>query len=218
MTQNPFPAADTASAPQIAARNHEITQHGETRQDPYAWLRADNWQDVLRDPAMLPQDIREMLDAENAYCDAVTGDLKPLEKALLAEMRGRIKEDESSLPVKDGPFAYFSRFREGGQYPLFVRTPRDGGDEEILLDGDVESEGAAFYSIGALNHSPSHSFVAIAVDVLGSEYYTIRVRDMASGDYLDDKVESADSSGAVWAADSKAFIISSAIIISGQSA
>ena len=138
----PF-AMVAADAPAADKRPVEIEQHGIMRVDNYAWLRDDDWQEVLRDPAALDDDIRQHLEAENTFYDAATGDLEALREQLFEEMRGRTKEDDSTVPSKDGPYAYATRYREGGEYPVFVRTPREGGDETILYDGDEEGEGEA---------------------------------------------------------------------------
>src|SRR5690606_22397101 len=109
---------------------------------------------------------------------------------------------DNSVPAPDGPYAYFTRYREGGQYPVFARTPRDGEPEQILLDGDAEAEGAEYFDLGDLDHSPDHKYLAWAVDVRGSEYFEIRVRDIASG--RDIETITAESSGdLVWAADGR---------------
>ena len=89
--------------------------------DDYAWLRAANWQAVMRDPLLLAPDIRAHLEAENAYTAYGMADTEALQQTLFAEMKGRIKEDDSSVPAPDGPFSYYTRFVTGGQHPLFCR-------------------------------------------------------------------------------------------------
>jgi oligopeptidase B len=200
-----FASAADIQAPAVEKRPAEITQHGITRTDDYAWLRDAEWQQVLRDPSTLDADIRTALEAENAYYNAVTNDLDDLRKTLFDEMRGRIKEDDASVPMPDGPWRYWTRYREGGQYPIYVRSPRDGGAEQVIYDGDKEGQGADFFSIGSVDHSPDHQLAAIAVDRLGSEYYTIAVRSMETGEALPDVIESADGSGATWDASSSGF-------------
>ncbi len=202
---DPFAEARNIAAPVIEKRPVETTQHGVTRVDNYAWLRDDAWQDVLRDPSKLTTDIREMLEAENAYYAAVTDDLESLRKRLFDEMRGRIKEDDSSVPAKDGDWKYWTKFREGGEYPVFMRAPVAGGNEQVIYDGDAERGESEFFSIGDVAHSPDHKLAAIATDRLGSEYYSICIRNMETGENLPDLIESADGSGAVWSADSKSF-------------
>jgi len=195
-TDNPPPGAEQ--------RPVTIEQHGETRTDAYAWLRDANWQEVLRDPTKLAADIRAHLEAENRYYEDATAELSGLRQTLVDEMRARIKEDDSSVPLPDGPWAYAVRYREGGQYPVFVRTPREGGEETLLYDGDAEGKGEDFFDIGAVEHSPDHRWIAYGVDRTGSEYYDIRVRNIDSGEEYDETITSTDG-GAVWAADSRSF-------------
>ena len=204
-TRDSFADARSLTPPDIEKRPEEITQHGITRVDNYAWLRDEGWQEVLRDPSTLDADIRAALDAENQYYADVTADLEDLRKTLFAEMRGRIKEDDSSVPAKDGDWTYWTRYREGGEYPIFMRVPAAGGEEQVLYDGDAESAGSEFFNVGDVAHSPDHNLIAYAVDRLGSEYFTIRVRNIDTGEDFDAAIESADASGAVWTADSSAF-------------
>ncbi len=182
--------------PPVAKRELEtITQVGRTRVDPYHWMKDDNWQTVMTDPSVLREDIREYLVAENAFTKATLEDpLEALKTELFEEMRGRIKEDDSSLPDIDGAYAYLSKFREGGEYPIFARRPatdiyNDDAVDEILLDGDVLGAGKAYFSFGALGHSPDHKLIAYAVDDQGSEIYTVKFRDLATGADLPYSVE-----------------------------
>jgi oligopeptidase B len=194
----------TAAPPVAPRRAHAFTAHGMTVTDDYAWLKDANWQEVLRDPTVLNADIRHHLEAENAYTESLLGHTAPLQKKLVAEMRGRIKEDDSSVPSPDGPFAYFRKFREGGQHELFGRTPRDGGEAQIVLDGDALAESHDYFKFGGSRHSPDHSLVAWSADIKGSEYFTIRVREWQSGRDFDDVVEETDGA-VVWATDCKSF-------------
>lgn len=203
--RDPFADARTITPPAIEKRPLETTQHGMTRVDNYAWLRDPEWQEVLRDPSLLDADIRAAVESENAYYKSVTDDLESLRKKLFSEMRGRIKEDDSTVPAKDGDWKYWVRFREGGEYPIFVRALNSGSVEQVLFDGDKESEGAEFFNVGDVAHSPDHQFIATAIDRLGSEYFSIRVRNIETSEELAETIESADGSGAVWSADSSAF-------------
>lgn len=197
--------AKTPSQPPIAPRRpHSFTRHGITVTDDYAWLKDANWQEVLRDPKVLDPDIRKYLDEENVYTESLLGHTAGLQKTLVREMRGRIKEDDSSVPSPDGPYAYFRRFREGGQHELFGRMPRDGGDGEVVLDGDALAKDHKYFKFGGSRHSHDHKMQAWSADTKGSEYFSIRVRDWASGQDFDDLVEETDG-GVVWAADCKSF-------------
>lgn len=189
-------------APRRPSQSHH---HGIDRADDYAWLRADNWQAVMRDPAVLPPDIRAHLEAENAYTAAAMGDTEALQETLFAEMKGRIKEDDSSVPAPDGPFDYYTRYITGGQQPLFCRRPRGGGEETILIDGNALAEGHAYFRISQVAHSPDHKRIAYAVDTKGSEYLTAKVIDAETGAVVEEAVTDA-CGGLEWAMDSETLL------------
>jgi oligopeptidase B len=192
--------------PPIApSRPHSYTAHGITVVDDYAWLKDDRWQEVLRDPSVLNADIRKYLEAENEYTEGLLGHTASLQKTLVKEMRARIKEDDSSVPSPDGPYAYMRKFREGGQHEMFGRRPRDGGEAEIILDGDELATMHDYFKFGGARHSPDHRLEAWSADVKGSEYFAIRVRDWATGKDLDDLVEETDGA-LVWSANANAFL------------
>ncbi|HEY1944342.1 MAG TPA: S9 family peptidase [Roseiarcus sp.] len=191
--------------PTAAERPHENHAHGVTWRDDYAWVRAENWREVLRDPAQLPADIRALLEAENAYADEMLGPTRTLQKQLVREMRARLKEDDSEVPQTDGPYAYYSRFRHGGQHRIFCRRPRIGGKETILLDGDERAAERSFFHLNTARHSPDHRKLAWSADDKGSEMYAIAVRDIAGGADLADLVENATGE-VVWTRDSAAYL------------
>src|SRR5271156_4686769 len=120
-------------------RPREVAAQGETWRDDYAWIRAENWREVLRDPAALPAEIRALLEAENAYAEEVLAPTLTLRRHLAREMRARMKEDDSEPPAPDGPWNYYSRFRHGGQHRVNCRRPRGGGKEAVLIDGDARA-------------------------------------------------------------------------------
>ena len=193
----------TRQLPPIAQRRPAFSvQHGVELVDEYAWLRARNWQDVMRDPTVLDQPIRTYLEAENAYTEAALADTAELQDALYAEMKARIKEDDSSVPAPDGAYEYFVSYVTGGQYPRLCRRPRGGGAEEMLIDGNKEAEGKPYWQLGAVAHSPDHRYLAYAVDKKGSELFTIKIRDIATGKDLREALPDTRSA-IVWGADSK---------------
>jgi oligopeptidase B len=194
----------TKHAPVAPRQPHSFTTHGITVVDDYAWLKDADWQEVLRDPEVLNADIRKYLEAENDYTESLLGHTAGLQKTLVAEMRGRIKEDDSSVPSPDGPYAYLRKFREGGQHEMFGRSARAGGAIDIVLDGDELSADHDYFKFGGARHSPDHQLEAWSADIKGSEYFSIRVRNWADGSDLTDLVEETDGS-VVWSADSKAF-------------
>jgi oligopeptidase B len=188
--------------PKAARRPSSRVIHGREITDDYAWLRADNWQTVMREPAALDPEIRAYLDAENAYAAAVMADVEPLRQGIVKEMRGRIKEDDSSVPSPDGPYAYAMRYTHGAQHPQVVRTDRDGSNPVVLLDADAMASGKAYFRLGDFAHSPDHGLVAYSADEKGSEFFTLRIRDTATGADLPDVIEET-SGAAVWANDGR---------------
>ena len=218
MRRPQFSSSVTASPlaePQAEQRPLERTLHGLRLIDEYAWLKAENWREVMRDPFQLDPAIRAYLQTENDYCERALADTKSLQETLFAEMKSRIKEDDSTAPDPDGPYAYYVRYRKGGQHPLLCREPRnsphvpstqaaDVKPEELLLDGDALAHGKAFFRLGAMRHSSDHRLLAWLADETGSELYTARVRVIDSGADLADVVPDA-SGQVVWTQDASAF-------------
>ena len=195
--------------PTVAKKPVTDTRHGITRTDDYAWLRADNWQAMFKDTSILDPEIRSYLEAENGYMEAAMADTKELQGQLFVEMKGRIKEDDSSIPMKDGPFAYGSAFVTGGEQPRYFRIPRDGSPKDetirdLLLDGDKEAVGKDYFRLSGIDHTSDHAFGIWGYDDKGSEYYTLRIRDLATKQDLDDVLENT-AGGGVWAPDGKSF-------------
>ena len=167
--------------PRAHRRPLTSVQHGIARVDDYAWLRASNWQAVMRNPDALAPDIRVQLEAENAYTLGIMAETEGMQQQLFTEMKGRIKEDNSSVPAPDGSFSYYTRFITGGQHPLFCRRPRGGSEEQVLIDGNALAKEHAYFRISNVAHSPDHKLIAYAVDTKGSEFCTVHVVEAATG-------------------------------------
>ena len=183
-------------APKAAEKPHSDTHHAITRTDPYAWLRDDNWQAVMKDPQALDADIRAHLEAENAYTDKVMAPSAALQEQLFAEMRGRIQEDEAGVPVNQGELSWASRYVTGGEHPLICCGARDAEVVAMrtIIDGNHEAEGKDFFKI--INHAacPSGALLAWGYDDKGSEYFTVRFRAIESGAALDDELRDTGGS------------------------
>lgn len=186
--------------PPIAARKpHSTTLHGVTLEDPYAWLRDPGYPDVS-DPEILGY-----LEAENSYFEAVMAPQKALTTTLFEELKGRIKDDDASVPQRDGDWIYQWRFAAGAQYRTWVRWPAAGGDEAVILDEPALAMGHDYFQLGMMQVSPCGRLMAYATDTSGSERYTIAVCDLASGQKLPDVIENV-LGAIVWQADSAAFL------------
>ncbi|MEO0544398.1 MAG: S9 family peptidase [Pseudomonadota bacterium] len=186
---------------------HKDVRHGIERIDNYAWLRADNWQEVFKDTSVLDPDIRAFLETENVFQRSFMADTEEAQKALFAEMKGRIKEDDESVPAPDGPWAYGTSFATGGQQPRYYRVERDdiNGERHIMLDGDKEAEGKDYFKLGGTDRAPNHDQLLWAYDDKGSEYFTVKVRNLETGTDLSDTIVDMGG-GAVFTADGKGIV------------
>ena len=207
-----MPIKPKLSAPPVAQKiSHVTTAHGVTRNDDYAWMRADNWQTVMQQPDALAAHIREHLERENDWQEAWMEDTRPLQGILFDEMKGRIKEDDSSVPLKDGAWEYGISYVKGAEQPRFIRRPANSSNSDtikdepaILLDGDLEAQGKSYFRIGGCGHSPDHAKLAWSYDDKGSEYFTIYFQDIASDEQLAPPIPNTNGGGA-WSKDSQAY-------------
>jgi oligopeptidase B len=191
----------TNPAPPVAERRPvRLSKHGIERVDPYAWLRAANWNEVLRDPSALAPEIRAYIEAENRYAEAVFAPLSGLRVKLVEEMKGRIEEDDSGVPAPSGGYAYWTKFIPGAEHEQIVRSARSGGPEELLVDGFSLAEGKPYYSLSGHRHSPDHRLYGYMTDETGSEQYRLRVRDIGARRDLPEIM--ADVSSFAWSQDS----------------
>ncbi|MFP5224069.1 MAG: S9 family peptidase [Actinomycetota bacterium] len=176
------------NAPRPVKKPVEITTHGDTRVDGYGWLRNADDPDVIAH-----------LEAENAHTEASLAHVASLRDELYSEIIGRIQETDSTYPVPSGDFQYYSRTVEGGQYRIHCRRKGADGPEQILVDLNEMSEGG-YISLGILEPSPNHQVLAYAIDRDGSEYYTLRFKDLDSGEDLEDVIEKV-ATALAWSAD-----------------
>ncbi|MBY0302267.1 MULTISPECIES: S9 family peptidase [Sphingomonas] len=189
----------TLTPPIAPQRPHSFTAHGITIDDPWAWLKDPNYPDVT-DP-----DVLAYLEAENDYFEAQMAPHRPLVDRLYEEMKARIKEDESSVPQKDGDYLYWTAFETGGQYRLWWRRPVAGGADELLLDEPALAAGKEYFRLGAFAVSNDATKLAYAIDDNGSERFTIHVKDLTTGALLSDVIPGM-LSDIVWAADDSGFL------------
>jgi oligopeptidase B len=188
---------DTLAEPPVARRvPRASTIHGETRIDDYFWLRN------REDPEVLAY-----LEAENRYTDALTRATEPLRERLFAEMRGRIKESDLSVPERLDGWVYYHRTETGAQYPIYCRRPAgqpegDESGEEVLLDLNPLAAGHAYFRLGAFEVSPDHRLLAWSSDTSGAESFTLYVKDLATGALLAETITNTSPSVA-WANDSQ---------------
>jgi len=182
------------SAPQ---RPYSYERHGVRIDDPWHWLRDPGY------PEVSDKGVIAYLEAENAFFDAAMTPHADLIETLFEEMKGRIKEDDRSVPVRDGAFLYWWTFSPGDQYRRWYRKPVDGGEDQLIFDENAEAQGAAYFRLGALAISPDTRLAATLVDDEGSERFKLRIRDLATAADLE-TVSDVAIGTPVWSADSHA--------------
>ena len=172
------------------AKNLEF--HGDVRVDNYYWM--NNREDA---------EVIDYLNRENEYNQKMTAHTSDFQQRLFEEMKGRIKEDDESVPYKLNGYWYLTRFETGKDYPVYSRKKHElEAPEELLFDVNEMAEGFEYYSLGGLNVSPDNKMVAFGVDTLSRRKYTIRIKDLQTGEIYPDKIENA-TGGSTWAADNK---------------
>jgi oligopeptidase B len=185
--------------PQAEQRPYSYERHGVTIEDPWHWLRDPKYPQV-DDP-----DVLAYLKAENAYFEAAMKPHQGLIDQLFEEMKGRIKEDDSSVPIRDGDFLYWWAFKPGAQYRTWYRKPAADGTDQIIFDEPVEAEGKDYFRLGALEVSPDGKLLATLVDDNGSERFALRIRDLATGEDLETVTE-VGIGQPVWTSDSRGIV------------
>ncbi|MFD0738814.1 S9 family peptidase [Lysobacter koreensis] len=195
MTTSLTAHAAAPTPPDAAKKPHLVkAPHGAQRVDEYYWLRDD----TRKNPEMLAY-----LNAENAYVDASMASLKPLENRLYDEIVGRIKQDDSTVPYRERGYWYYSRYETGQDYPIYAR--RSGSmeaAEQVLLDVNAMAKGKEYFSVGDWEVSQDNELLAWAEDAIGRRQYTIRIKNLATGETYADSI-SGVSANLVWADDNK---------------
>ncbi|WP_456315322.1 S9 family peptidase [Pseudomonas shirazensis] len=178
------------TAPKAKTISKTLKKHKETRTDNYFWLNDRENPEVI-----------DYLNQENAYYQSMTSHTKGLQESLYEEMKARIKEDDSSVPYFYNGYFYITRFKTGQDYPIFSRKKGSlSADEEIMFNCNELAKGHAYFKLGGLSISPDNKFATFGVDIVGRRIYTIQIKNLETGEILEDKIENA-TGGSVWAND-----------------
>lgn len=190
---------DPILPPQAEVKPTTLRHHGVELTDPYGWLRDPGY------PKIADAGILAHLEAENAHADAFLAPWREEIDAMFAELKGRLKEDDSSVPIRDGAYEYWWRFEAGAQYRRWLRRPVGTAQEELLLDEVARAEGRGYYQVRDMDIAPNDRLMGWSEDDDGSERFTIHVRDLRTGEEIGHTV--GNSSGTlVWTAQSDAFL------------
>ena len=180
----------TPTAPIAKINPKLLEKHGDKRTDNYFWLNDRENPEVI-----------DYLNQENAYYNSMTASTKPFQEALFEEMKGRIKEDDSSVPYFYNGYYYITRFEKDKGYPIYSRKKGSlTAKEEILFDCNEMAEGHSFFQLGGLSISPDNKFATFGVDVVGRRIFTIQIKDLETGEIRPEKIEKVSGSS-VWAND-----------------
>ena len=190
-------------APSAEKQAKSLTIHNSTRIDNYFWMRLTDEQKIAKKKDPQTQKVEAYLNSENEYFDKVTASTNNFQKELFEEMKGRIKEDDTSVPYFRNNYYYITRFEKGSQYPIYSRKKESlEVDEEILFDVNEEAQEHEYFQLGALNVSPDNKLVAFATDTVSRRQYTIQIKNLETGELLTDKIENT-TGGSVWSNDNK---------------
>ncbi|MCL4671910.1 MAG: S9 family peptidase [Sphingomonadaceae bacterium] len=188
-----------AAPPVAEKREHSYSHHGITISDPYNWLHDKSY------PKVDDKDVLAYVEAENAWFEARMAPHKAMVDTLFEEMKGRIKEDDSTVPQKDGDYLYWSKFDEGQEYRKWYRKPVAGGADQLILDENALAEGHDYFRLGAASISQNGRFLAYSTDTNGSERYTARIKDLETGELLPDELTNLRG-GLTWVANDTALV------------
>jgi oligopeptidase B len=192
-------ASDLPPPPRAEQRPHSYERHGYRIEDPYFWLKDQSY------PKVDDEDVLSYLKAENTYFESAMKPHQPLIDTLFQEMKGRIKEDESSVPLRDGDWLYWWAFKPGAQYRTWYRKPVRGGADQAIFDEPAEADGKQYFRLGAMEVSPDGKLAATLIDDDGSERFDLRIRDLATGKDLE-TVTNVGIGQPVWTSDSKGIV------------
>ena len=193
-------------SPPIPKINKKIVKfHGYDKIDNYSWMRADNWQEVMKNPEKLPKDIKLHLDKENNYTKEMMADTLILQDNLYTEIRSRMQEKETTVPQKNGIYSYYYSYKKNNEYPIYNRKNNDTKKKTILLDYNKISKDESYFNIGSTTHSEDHRYITYGVDTKGSEYFDIYLFDTINNQILNEKIENSTGT-ALWAKDNLSFL------------
>ena len=192
-------ASDLPPPPKAEQKPYSYERHGVSIEDSWAWLRDPGY------PQVSDEAVLAYLKAENAYFDAAMAPHRKLLDTLFAEMKGRMKEDDSSVPARDGDYLYWWAFQPGAQYRRWYRKPVQGGADELIFDEPAEAEGKDYFRLGAMEVSPDGRLLASLIDDNGSERFKLRIREIETAKDLETVTDVAIGQP-VWTSDSKGVV------------
>ena len=189
-----------ASIPKINKILNTIKIHNEELIDNYSWIKQKDWKEVILNPNKLNAQVKKYLDEENLFKENQLKDIKDIEKKLFEELKSKIKNEDNSVPKKDGDYFYGYKYNKNSEYPIYYRKNITKNSEEIILDCEKKSKTHAYFNVASISHSHNHKSVAYNIDTNGSEYFSIFVEDIDKKEILSPEIKNT-TGDIIWSLD-----------------
>jgi len=189
-----------ASIPKINKILNTVKIHNEELIDNYSWIKQKDWKEVILNPNKLNSQVKKYLDEENLFKENQLKDIKDIEKKLFEELKSKIKNEDNSVPKKDGDYFYGYKYNKNSEYPIYYRKNITKNSEEIILDCEKKSKTHTYFNVASISHSHNHKSVAYNIDTNGSEYFSIFVEDIDKKEILSPEIKNT-TGDIIWSLD-----------------
>lgn len=188
------------SIPKINKILNVVKIHNEELIDNYSWIKQKNWKEVILDPNKLNTPVKKYLDEENLFKEEQLKDIKDIEKKLFEELKSKIKNEDNSVPKKDGDYYYAYKYNKNSEYPIYYRKNIKNNFEEIILDCEKKSKTHSYFNVAAISHSHNHKYLAYNIDTNGSEYFSIFIENIETKEILSPEIKNT-TGDIIWSLD-----------------
>ena len=189
-----------ASVPKINKILNTVKIHNEELIDNYSWIKQKDWKEVILNPNKLNTQVKKYLDEENLFKENQLKDINDIEKKLFEELKSKIKNEDNSVPKKDGDYLYGYKYNKNSEYPIYYRKNTTNNSEEIILDCEKKSKRHTYFNVASISHSHDHKHVAYNIDTNGSEYFSIFIEDIQKQELLSPEIKNT-TGDIVWSLD-----------------
>ena len=189
-----------ASVPKINKILNTVKIHNEELIDNYSWIKQKDWKEVILNPSKLNAQVKKYLDEENLFKENQLKDINDIEKKLFEELKSKIKNEDNSVPKKDGDYFYGYKYNKNSEYPIYYRKNTTNNSEEIILDCEKKSKTHTYFNVASISHSHDHKHVAYNIDTNGSEYFSIFIEDIQKQELLSPEIKNT-TGDIVWSLD-----------------
>ena len=191
-----------ASAPMINKIFNTMKIHNEELIDHYSWIKQKDWKEVILNPNKLNAQVKKYFDEENLYKENQLKNINHVEKKLFEELKSKIKNEDNSVPKKDGNYFYGYKYNKNSEYPIYYRKNIKNNSEEVILDCEKKSKTHTYFNVASISHSHDHKHVAYNIDTNGSEYFSTFIEDIQKQELLSPVIKNT-TGDIVWSLDNK---------------